>query len=100
MASLKTVKKREEILKCELGKEINSNKVTKIKCKVCIKHEQNIIRMKGFSKSWINSVRLLLIEGSIIVIFYLVFLMRYVVIINYFGKNFFLIKRSRGGGGG
>ena len=31
MASLKTVKKWEEILKCELGKEIDSNKVTKIK---------------------------------------------------------------------
>ena len=54
MASLKTVKKWEEILKCELGKEIEGNKVTKIKCKVCIKHEQNIIRMKGFSKSWIK----------------------------------------------
>ena len=97
MASLKTVKKREEILKCELGKEINSNKVTKIKCEVCIKHEQNIIRMKGFSKSWINGVRLLLIEGSLIVIFYLVFLMRYVVIINYFGKkSFFQLRDHRG----
>ena len=28
------------ILKCELGKEIVGDKVTKIKCKVCIKHEQ------------------------------------------------------------
>ena len=54
MASLKTVKKWEEILRCELGKEIEGNKVTKIKCKVCIKHEQNIIGMKGFSKSWIK----------------------------------------------
>ena len=41
MASLKTVKKM-------------GNKVTKIKCKVCIKHEQNIVGIKGFSKSWIN----------------------------------------------
>ena len=56
MASLKTVKKWEEILRCELGKEIEGNKVTKIKCKVCIKHEQNIIGMKGFSKSWINGI--------------------------------------------
>ena len=54
MASAKTVKKWEEILKCELGKEIKANKVTKIKCKVCIKHEQVIIEMKGFPKSWIN----------------------------------------------
>ena len=54
MTSLKTIKKLEEILKCELGKEIDSNKVTKIKCKVCIKHEENI-GMKGFSKLWINS---------------------------------------------
>ena len=38
--SLKTVKKWEEILKRELGKEIVGDKVTKIKCKVCIKHEQ------------------------------------------------------------
>ena len=42
-------------MKCELGKKVHSNKVTKIKCKVCIKYEQNIIGMKGFSKSWINS---------------------------------------------
>ena len=55
MAFLKTVKKWEEILKCKLGKEMDGNKVTKMKCKVCIKHEQNIIKMKGFSKSWINS---------------------------------------------
>ena len=54
MASLKTVKKWEEILKSELGKEIEGNKVTKIKCKVCIKYEQNVIGVKGFSKSWIN----------------------------------------------
>ena len=54
MASLKTVKKWEEILKCELDKEIEGNKVTQIKWKVYIKHEQNIIWMKGFSKSWIN----------------------------------------------
>ena len=54
MASLKTVKKWEEILRCELGKEIEGNKVTKIKCKVCIKYEQNVIGVKGFSKSWIN----------------------------------------------
>ena len=54
MVSLKTVKIWEEILKCELGKEIDGNKVTKIKCKVCIKHEQNIIGMKGFSRLWIN----------------------------------------------
>ena len=33
---------------------MDGNRVTKTKCKVCIKHEQNINRMKGFSKSWIN----------------------------------------------
>ena len=54
MAFLKTVKKWEGILKCELGKGIDGMKVSKMKCKVCIKHEQNI-GMKGFSKSWINS---------------------------------------------
>ena len=54
MASLKTVKKWEEILKCEFGKEIYGNKVKKINCKICMKHQQNIIRMKGFSKSQIN----------------------------------------------
>ena len=54
MAFLKTVKKWEGILKCELGKGIDGMKVSKMKCKVCIKHEQNIGR-KGFSKSWINS---------------------------------------------
>ena len=42
------------MLKYELGKEINGDKVTKIKCKVCIKHEQNI-GMKGFSKLRLNS---------------------------------------------
>ena len=41
-------------MKCELGKEIDDNRVTKIKCKICIKHEQNITRMKRFSKLWIN----------------------------------------------
>ena len=50
MASLKTVKKWEEILKCEFGEEIDGSKVKKIKCKICMKHQQNIIRMKGFSK--------------------------------------------------
>ena len=42
------------MLKCELGKEIDGDKVTQIKCKVCIKHEQNT-GMKGFSKLRINS---------------------------------------------
>ena len=38
----------------EIGEEIDGNKVKKIKCKICMKHQQNIIRMKGFSKSQIN----------------------------------------------
>ena len=42
------------MLKCELGKEIDGDKVTQIKCKVCIKHEQNI-GMKGFSNLRITS---------------------------------------------
>ena len=42
------------MLKCGLGKEIDGDKVTQIKCKVCIKHEQNI-GMKGFSNLRITS---------------------------------------------
>ena len=36
MASLRTVNKWEKILKCEFGKKIDGDKVTKKKCKVCI----------------------------------------------------------------
>ena len=50
MASLKIIKKWKEILKCELGKKIDGNKATEIKCKVCIKCDEDVIRMKGFSK--------------------------------------------------
>ena len=43
MVSLKTVKKWEETLKCELGKETDGNKVTEIKRKVCIKYKNNTV---------------------------------------------------------
>ena len=46
-------------MKCELCKEIYGNKVTKMKCKVCIKREQNIIGEKNVSKTWINGTTLL-----------------------------------------
>ena len=36
-----------------------------------------------------KKIRLLLVESSIIAIFYMIFLMHYAVIINYFGKKFF-----------
>ena len=41
-------------------------------------------------------LRPLLVESSVIVIFYAIFLMRYAVIINYFGKKNFPIKRKEG----
>jgi hypothetical protein len=49
MASLKTVKKWEQDLSCDLEKEINGGKVRKLKCKVCCKYEYRITSIKGFS---------------------------------------------------
>ena len=49
-----TVNKWKEIIKYELGKEIVGNKFIKIKNKVCIKYEEDIIGMKGLSKLWIK----------------------------------------------
>ena len=37
-----------ETFKCEHGKETDSNKVIKMKCVVCIKYEENIIRVNIF----------------------------------------------------
>jgi hypothetical protein len=54
MASLKTVKKWEQDLSCDLEKEINGGKVRKLKCKVCCKYEYRITSIKGFSRSWIE----------------------------------------------
>ena len=51
MANLKTVKKREELYKCELEKEV---KLVKLKCKVCIEFENRITSIKGFSHGWIT----------------------------------------------
>ena len=56
------MKKWEEILKCELDKEIVGSKelychqllFIKIKCKVCAKYEEIIFRVKGFLNSWKN----------------------------------------------
>ena len=42
------------------------------------------------------SIRPLLVESSVIVIFYVIFLMRYAVIINYFGNFFSQLRESRG----
>ena len=51
-------------------------------------------KLKG---SFIYSIiKLLLVESSVIAIFYVIFLIRYAVIINYFGKFFFPIKRKQG----
>jgi hypothetical protein len=44
---LKTVKKWEENLSCDLEKEINCGKVTKLKYKVCCKYENRITSIKG-----------------------------------------------------
>ena len=41
-------------------------------------------------------VRPLLVESLVIIIFYMIFLMCYAVIINYFGKKTFPIKRKQG----
>ena len=60
MASLKTVKKWEETLSCDLEKEIRSGKVVKLKCKLCTRYEGQITSMRVFSRSWIkgsNSVK-------------------------------------------
>ena len=41
------------------------------------------------------SIRPLLVESSVIVIFYVIFLMRYAVIINYIGEFFFQLRENR-----
>ena len=48
-------------------------------------------------KIFMGLLRPLLVESSVIVIFYVIFLMRYAVIINYFGKIFFFqLRENRG----
>ena len=54
MANLKTVKKWEELYKCELEKKVVKGKVVKLKCKVCIEFESRITSIKGFSRGWIT----------------------------------------------
>ena len=55
MASLKTVRKWEEILNCKINVlQIVDGKVKKIKCVVCTKYESEIKNMKGFSRGWID----------------------------------------------
>ena len=48
MASLKTIKKWAEILKCELAKEIDGNEVKKSKWKACINCEEILLGWKDF----------------------------------------------------
>ena len=55
MASLKTLKKWQETLKCKVDiLEISDGKVKHIKCVVCSKYAAHIKNMKGFSKMWID----------------------------------------------
>ena len=55
MASLKTLKKWQETLKCKVDiLEISDGKVKHIKCVVCSKYAGRIKNMKGFSKMWID----------------------------------------------
>ena len=50
MASLKTVKKWQETLKCKVDVlEISDGKVKSIKCVVCSKYADRIKNLKGFS---------------------------------------------------
>ena len=42
-----------------------------------------------------RNLRPLLVESSVIVIFYVIFLMRYAVIINYIGEFFFQLRENR-----
>ena len=44
----------EAVFKCKLSQEIGSNKAIKVKCKICIKYGQNMVRRKGFSKLCIS----------------------------------------------
>ena len=53
MATLKIVKKWENIFSCELEKVIEGGKVVKLKCKTCSKFENRITSIKGFSPNWI-----------------------------------------------
>ena len=55
MASLKTVRKWQESLKCKLDiLEISSGKVKRIKCVVCSKFSERIKGKKGYSQSWVD----------------------------------------------
>ena len=53
MATLKIVKKWENIFPCELEKKIEGGKVVKLTCKTCSKFENTITSIKGFSSNWI-----------------------------------------------
>ena len=57
ISSLKTVKKWEEELNCELEKNVANGKVTSIKCKVCIKFEATLKTMRSFTPAWIEGTK-------------------------------------------
>ena len=52
MATLKIVKKWENIFSCELVKVIGG-KAVKLTCKTCRKFENRITSIEGFSPNWI-----------------------------------------------
>lgn len=55
MASLSTVNKWQNTLKCKLDiLEIINGKVKKIKCIVCSEYSDKIKGMKGFSQTWVD----------------------------------------------
>ena len=71
------------------SKNISLSRLMSSRC--LLKHSKKLIQVGGLQ------IRPLLVESSVIVIFYSIFLMRYAVIINYyFGNFFFPIKRKEG----
>ena len=53
MATLKSVRKWETQYSCNLEKKIENGKVVMLKCKLCMKYEERITSIKGFSQNWI-----------------------------------------------
>ena len=69
---------------------LHFNDKPKVQDRQQVKDQQSCISV------FLAYLRLLLVESLVIVILNVIFLIRYAVIINYFGKNFFQLRENIG----
>ena len=69
---------------------LHFNDKPKVQDRQQVKDQQSCISV------FLAYLRLLLVESLVIVILNVIFLIRYAVIINYFGKNFFQLRENMG----